>query len=104
MFKEILGDAFPLIEKFAPVIGNALGSPLGGAAVGYLINILANKFGIDASDIKNLAPAILGDEEAEDKLADLEYTFGDWVKNSSRNFQLKLPQKAEITIKVEWAA
>lgn len=104
MFKEILGDAFPIIEKFAPIIGSALGSPAAGTAAGYLINLVANAFGVNISDIRKLAPAILGDDRAGEKLSDLEFTFADWIQNASRNFQLKLPQKIELNLKVEWAA
>jgi len=104
MFKDILGDAFQTIEKFAPTIGHALGSPMAGAAAGYLINLVANAFGINPANIRDLAPAILQDSHAGDKLADLEYTFSDWIKNASRNFQLKLPKTADIHIKIEWAA
>ena len=76
--KELFGDALPIIEKFAPSIGGAIGGPVGVAA-GYVVPILANAFGAHPSNIKELVGNILADSGAQSKLEAIEHEHGDWV-------------------------
>jgi hypothetical protein len=100
MFKEILGNAFPIIEKVAPVIASALGSPFNGAAAMFGINLLAHAFGINPSNVNELSDAILSHPDSHDKLSRLEDCFAEWFENNQQYF--KLPTKAEFNIKLEW--
>lgn len=77
-FKELFSDALPLIQKFAPTIGAAIGGPM-GLATGYVIPILANAFGSKPNDFKDLVKNILNDSHAQEKLESIEHEHGDWV-------------------------
>lgn len=100
MFKEVLADVFPLIEKFAPTVANALGSPWAGAVSIGVLNLLGNAFGVNPADPKNLCTHIQATSDAEGILSQLEFNFADWIKSS--NVQFKMPNKAELNIKLEW--
>jgi len=97
--KELFGDALPLISKFAPSIGEAIGGPVGLAA-GYVLPILATSFNAKPADIKQLVTNILNDSNAKDKLETLEHEHGDWIctlTDSVNNLS-----SAEINLKFEW--
>lgn len=102
MFKELLGAAFPLIEKAAPVIAGVLGSPGAGLAANWVISLLANKFGVHPSDLPSLSSTIMSDPDCDGKLCDLETSFSDWFKNLNFQPLVKLPSKAELHVKIEW--
>lgn len=76
--KYLLNDALPIVTKFAPNIGAAIGGPV-GAATGIVVPLLANAFGVHPSDIGGLAKKILTDTEAKGKLESVEAEHGDWV-------------------------
>lgn len=101
MFKEILGDAFPLIEKLAPAFASALTSPMGGAITLTAINLLSNAFGLNPKEVKKLGETIVNDPDSDSILENLEETFSALIR---QNWNLKMPTKAEITIKLEWPA
>lgn len=100
MFKQILQDIFPILEKVAPTFATALGSPIAGVASTFALSILANKFGLNPKDVAKLPEVINADPECNDKLCEIENTFADWFKNNAQ--QIKSPSKAEINVKVEW--
>jgi hypothetical protein len=100
MFKDLLGDAFPIIEKVAPVIAGILGSPVEGVAAQYVITALGNAFGIAPKEISHLGDAIVNEPLAQDKLSILESVLPQlFAKNS-----LKFPSHVEISIKADWDA
>ena len=80
MFKDVLGDAFPLIEKFAPLIATAVSSPAAGAATMIGLNLLANAFGIKPSSLDKLGDSIVGDPNCEKKLCALHNQYEEWFK------------------------
>jgi len=98
--KELLNDAFPIIQKFAPSIAGAIGGPV-GFALGYLIPILASAFGAHPSNIKELISNIVSDPLAADKLDKIDREHGDWFCTLSDNFDRLT--SAEINVKLSWA-
>lgn len=92
MFKEILGDAFPLLEKYAPMVASTLGSPIAGSATAFVLNSLRTSFGINDPDISKLGAAIVSSNDACDILSQLESN----LKN------IRLPSSIEINIKLAW--
>jgi hypothetical protein len=58
-----------LVSKAAPLLGSVLGTPVAGLGIG----LIANLFGADPKDTKNVLDKILGDPEADAKLKKLEY-------------------------------
>lgn len=96
---EIFTEAMPIIEKFAPSLGAAIGGPFGHAA-GSIIPWLAKAFESDPTDLKQLVANILKDPDAETKLNKIETLHGPWLKHlidKANNLS-----KAEINIKLEW--
>ena len=63
-----MNDLIPMVSKFAPAIGTALGGPLGGMAV----SALAKQFGV-ADEVEAVTKAIKADPEAEAKIKQLEH-------------------------------
>lgn len=88
MFKEILGEAFPIIQKVAPVIAGAVGSPVAGAAAMLGVNLVANAFGISNRDIHKLGDAILSNPDADNRLTELEGSFGHMLKTYPQDINL----------------
>jgi hypothetical protein len=97
--KEIFNDALPIVSKFAPSIGAAIGGPV-GLATGYAIPILANAFGTHPTDLRGLVTKIINDSDAKTKLEGLEEEHGDWL--CSLEDSLNNLAKAEIHINLEW--
>lgn len=95
MFKELLKDAWPLIEKGAPILAGALGSPVAGIGASLAINMLGSAFGVNPNNIDELKNAIINHPLSNDLLADVENGFSVFFKN-------RLPLKAEINVKLEW--
>lgn len=100
MFKDILGDAFPVIEKVAPAIASAIASPAAGVVTTFAITLLAHAFGLTPDGVKKLGAAIMDSPDANDRLSGLEETFSNWFKNILPT--MRFPSKAEINVKLEW--
>jgi hypothetical protein len=98
--KEMFDSALPIITKFSPSIGAAIGGPYGFAA-GYILPILASSFGSHPSNIQDLVSRIISDPQADVKLASLEHEHGDWLCGIFDSAS-KL-QEAEINVKLKWA-
>lgn len=98
--KQAFSDILPIIEKYAPSIGGALGGPV-GAAAGYVLPLLAGVFGGHAKDLSSIVKAISADSSAPDKLMQLEEAHGSVIGTLMNN--LNALSKAEINIKLEWA-
>lgn len=97
--KELFADALPIITKFAPSIGAAIGGPV-GAATGFVVPLLATAFGVHPSDIGGLTQKILDDPDSQGKLEQIEEEHGDWVcrlMDSVNNLS-----HAEVNIKLDW--
>lgn len=67
---SILGD---IVSKLSPVVGTALGGPMGG----IIVTLLAKVFGVNNNDITNLAGVISADPEAQVKIKELEKQISD---------------------------
>ncbi len=76
--KDVFRDALPIIKNFAPSIAAAIGGPV-GVATGYVLPILASAFGVDSSNPRSIAEAILAGSNSEDTLKELEHEHGDWI-------------------------
>ena len=100
MFKEILGEAFPIIEKVAPVIASVIGSPVAGAATMIGLNILGNAFDVDPGDIKKLSDVIVSNPHAPDRIASLESQFSEFLQNNIS--KIPLPAKINVNFTIEW--
>jgi len=97
--KELFNDALPIIKNFAPTIGAAIGGPA-GAAAGYAIPILANSFGANPGDIKQIVSNILQDPNAEEKLDKAEHEHKDII--CALIDSMHGLSRAEINLKLEW--
>lgn len=99
MFKEILGEAFPFIEKFAPSIATVIASPIAGSLSALALQMIGHALGV-SSDPSAIRERIAQNPECEGVLSQLESTFGDYIKNA--HFTIKMPIKAELNLKLEW--
>ena len=95
MFKEMLKDVWPLLEKSAPMIASALGAPSIGLPAMIAINALGSKF-----NGNNISDSMKNDPACEDKLCQLENVFSQFFKNPSQ--QLPLPNGIEVNVKINW--
>ena len=94
-FKDLLHDVLPVIEKTAPTIATALGSPAAGIAV----KVLCDSFGCSNNDIPNLISNIQQDSDANSKITNAE---GDYLQKIAGLFASRFPLKASLTINLEW--
>lgn len=96
--KEIFKDALPIISRFAPSVGAAIGGPF-GAAAGAAIPLLASTFDTQTADLKGLVSKIISDPDAESKLKSCEIEHLSWANLLDEVHNLT---RAEINIKLEW--
>lgn len=94
-FKDLLYDVLPVIEKTAPTIATALGSP----AAGIAIKVLCDSFGCSPNDIPNLIKNINEDSDSLTKINNAE---GDYLQKIAGLFASRFPLKASMTINLEW--
>lgn len=100
MLQELLKDVFPLIQKSAPTIASALGSPALGIPAMWALSLIGNKFGIDVqhTDPQELVKVMTSDPQCTDKLCQLENHFAEWFKGS----EIKISE-AEVNIKIKFS-
>ena len=98
MFKELLADAWPIVQKIAPAIAAALGGPSAGLALTALLAI-GKKF--DVQDITQLAQHILSDTNAESKLQEADLDFSDEITKAAVKSISKL-QSLKANIELTW--
>ncbi len=84
-----LGDVGNFIIKSAPMLGLALGGPV-GAAAGEAASLLASVFGGNPNDAQDLVKRITADPQAAEKLMQLE------KDNLDRGIQLNQMHYADI--------
>lgn len=99
MFKDILGEVFPVIEKAAPIFASVLGSPLAGGATSIALNLLGTAFGVNPAQIEDLKTAIKSNPRSEDIIGRLEDMFSAWIKS---NGDMIMPRRLEVNVKLEW--
>ena len=95
MIKEMLADAWPVIEKVAPVLAQALGGPIIGSAVTAL-GILARKF--NATNWETMLQAITSDPDAESKLQEID---GEFAQSLSQAAVVSIGKLASLKANVE---
>lgn len=93
--KKLMHNALPIIERFSPIIGSAIGG-IPGFALGHLIPLLAKTFGADPNDPNDVANAILSDSNAGEKLKALEAEHCDSLCQIMKN--LHDTKSAELSI------
>jgi hypothetical protein len=90
-FKAALQDILPIIEKGAPIVASALGSPLAGVAV----SALASAFDGDFKDIPGLIEHIKSSADPDGQLQE--------AQNQYLHYLTVRPlQNAKITIELQW--
>ena len=99
MFKAILGEVFPIIEKSAPIIASILGSPAAGGATSIALNLLGTAFGVNPAHIDDLKSAIMSNPKSDYMIGRLEDMFSSWIKS---NGDMIMPRRLEINVKLEW--
>lgn len=72
----MLSELISIVEKSAPLLASALGSPVAGIAV----SLIENAFGITQSNPTQLAAAVSADPDAVAKLKALEFQHEDELK------------------------
>lgn len=97
--KDMLNEALPVIETFAPTVARAIGGPVGIAA-SYIIPILGRSYGLNSSHWDALSGAISSDPDAQTKLQKIENEHGT-ILNDLMNVVHNL-QSSEINIKMNW--
>lgn len=97
--QAIFQEALPIIQKFAPSIGEIIGGPI-GLSVGYIIPILASAFNVHPANLKQLVSTIVQDPDAESKLQHIEKEHGDWLCTILNS--VSALSKAEVNVKLEW--
>jgi hypothetical protein len=102
MFRNILDDVFPVIEKVAPVLATVLGSPVAGVATSLGLNLLADKFGVPHADMQNLQDAIKNDPQSESKLSEIDKSLIKFISNQVDN--PKPMTKFSMHLDMEWDA
>lgn len=95
-WKEAFVDILPVIEKAAPIIATAIGSPMAGTA-SVALSVLAKVFSQQQWDIPGIVHAVTNDPEAESKLRSAQPMFQQHMLDEWRKY---LPQK--LTIIAEW--
>ena len=100
IIKEVLKDAIPIIETFAPSIAGVLGGPVGVAA-GIALPLLAKALNANPSDLPGLVHSIVSDPSVGDKLKALEAEHGGWLSGLAKEFPQ--PSHVEITVKLDFA-
>lgn len=98
MFKEILGAAFPIIEKVAPLLASVLGSPYAGMGASFALSELAKKFGLSDGEIHKLSSTIIDDQNNENKVMEVENYISGWLKMISP----QPPTAVELNLKINW--
>ncbi len=100
MFKDLVKDAFPILEKYTPIIATALGSPYGGAAAMFGLNLLGSVFGVQPDHIDNLNQTIAEHPDPATALSGVDDRFRTWLSGHPINF--KMPTEAEISLRLKW--
>ncbi len=96
--KELLNDAFPIIEKCAPSIAGAIGG-VPGFALGFILPALSKAFNAPSGDIPQLVTNILNDPDNKAKLAKIQDEHG-WIATLST--EMNRLAGAEITVRLNW--
>lgn len=96
MIKEMLADAWPIIEKVAPALAQAIGGPVLGSAV-TAFGWLAKKF--EANELSALVDRIVNDPDSESKLQQIDLDFSDEMTKAAVRSVGKLASlKANVEI------
>jgi len=92
--KSALMDILPLIEKSAPAIASAIGTP----STGVVVSLLCDLFGANKNDLTDLVNKVISDPSADKKLVSVQDTFF----NNVKGWLSSKPSKAVISLCLEW--
>src|SRR5271166_2558429 len=98
--KEVLKDAIPLIEQFAPGIAGIIGGP-SGVAIGIALPLIAKAFNTSPSDFGGLVHNIVTDPSVGDKLKALDAEHGGWLQGLAKEFPQ--PSHVEVNLKMDFS-
>jgi len=70
-----------LLKTLAPLLGTALGGPLGGAAAAFI----ADKLGLDARDVKSVSEVLTGNKMTPDQITQIKLAEIDFEKFCKTN-------------------
>jgi len=96
-FKDILSAVLPVIEKSAPAVASAIGSPIAGIGMNFAMSLLSNVFDVKPTDVHTLPDIMSNDPDVHDKLSQVEEQFKHYFVNSPQ-----MPSVAEINVKLVW--
>jgi hypothetical protein len=98
--KTAFADAMPIIERVSPALATVIGGP-GGAALGYVLPLLAHAFGTHPTDIKGLIAAMANDPDVETKINGIATENKDMLEALATNTDRLT--SAKINIELGWA-
>lgn len=101
MFKEILSDVWPILEKSAPFISSLVGAPYASVPAVLAMQTLASKFGLSVDEVHKLPSIMQNDPACNDKLCEIESFFSHWLQGTNGSFQMPITD-AEINIKLKF--
>ena len=79
------------LKTLAPMLGNALGGPLGGAAAAFI----ADKLGLDSKDVKNVSDVLNSGKMSPEQIAQIKLAEIDFQKFLESN-KIKLEEIASL--------
>lgn len=92
---HLLTDVVPIIENAAPIIYNAINSPIGG----IIINVVAKAFEAKPGDIHDLIEKINAHEDAPTVFQQLEQKHMPWIMTA---LSMAKPSSLEVSLKINW--
>lgn len=98
--KEILKDALPLIEKFAPSIAAIIGGPTAEAVANFIIHMFLQNFNVNSSNVGDLSTAIINHPQVEEKLATIENEHADFLNTMTHPPSCHVPH-INVTVNVD---
>ena len=96
---ELLGDALPIIKKFAPTIASLLTGQYAIAAE-FLLPVIAKAFNAHPKNFGDLVTKIISDPDAQSKLEGIENEHCGWLCTTLDS--VRDLASAEINIKLQW--
>jgi hypothetical protein len=100
MFKDFLGEAFPIVQKYAPLLATTIVSPGAGAVAMFGLNLLGNAFGLSPDHLDTLDKTISLHPDPGSTLAGIDDRFSSFLQ--AHPLALRFPKQAEITLKLTW--
>jgi hypothetical protein len=94
---HLLKDVMPIIENTAPIIYNAISSPISG----IIINLIAKAFNANPGDISDIVEKINSHEDAPGIFQQLEAKHMPWIMTA---LSMAKPSSLKLCLEVNWAS